>query len=92
LENNTLTVVEGLKVGHADDVKARTGCTVILFEPEADVACQARGGWPGSYDTHSIDVIKTFVKKNAVFLTGCDVFGFDTAIGIRCYLLERGLA
>jgi len=92
LTNTTLTAVEGLKVGHAQDEQARTGCTVILFEPEADVACEARGGWPGTYDTHSIDVTKTFVKKNAVFLTGGDVFGFDTAIGIRRYVLEHSLA
>lgn len=65
---------------------------MVLLEPEADVACEARGGWPGTYDTHSIDVTRTFVKKNAVFLTGGDVFGFDTAIGIRRFLLERGLA
>ena len=90
--NETLTAVEGLKVGHAQDEKAPTGCTVILFEPKADVACEARGGWPGTYDTHSIDVTKTFVKKDAVFLTGGDIFGFDSAIGIRRYLLERGLA
>jgi L-aminopeptidase/D-esterase-like protein len=90
--NETLTAVEGLRVGHAQNEHARTGCTVILLEPEADVACEARGGWPGTYDTHSIDVTKTFVKKHAVFLTGGDVFGFDTAVGIRRYLLERNLA
>ena len=90
--NASITAVEGVRVGHAHDERARTGCTVVLFEPEADTACEARGGWPGTYDTHSIDVTKTFVKKNAVFLTGGDVFGFDTAVGIRRYLLERGLA
>jgi len=92
LPNNTITAVEGLRAGHAHNDHARTGCTVVLFEPEADIACEARGGWPGTYDTHSIDATKTFVKKNAVFLTGGDVFGFDTAIGIRRYLLERGMA
>lgn len=92
MANLTLTAVEGLRVGHAHDERTRTGCTVVLFEPEADIACEARGGWPGTYDTHSIDVTKTFVKKHAVFLTGGDVFGFDSAIGIRRYLLERGLA
>ncbi len=90
--NVTITVVPAVRVGHAQNEQARTGCTVILFEPEADVACEARGGWPGTYDTHSIDVTKSFVKKHAVFLTGGDVFGFDTAIGIRRYLLERNLA
>jgi L-aminopeptidase/D-esterase-like protein len=39
-----------------------------------------------------VDVTKTFVKKHAVFLTGGDVFGFDTAVGVRRYLLERNLA
>jgi L-aminopeptidase/D-esterase-like protein len=90
--NETLTAVPGLKVGHAQNEQARTGCTVVLFDPEADVACEARGGWPGTYDTHSIDVTKTFVKKNVVFLTGGDVFGFDSAIGIRRYVLEQGMA
>lgn len=90
--NETITAVPGLRVGHAENEQARTGCTVIVFEPEADVACEARGGWPGTYDTHSIDATKTFVKKHAVFLTGGDVFGFDTAIGVRRYLLERDLA
>jgi len=92
LSNLTLTAVDGLRVGHAQNTEARTGCTVVLLDPEADVACEARGGWPGTYDTHSIDVTKTFVKKDAVFLTGGDIFGFDTAIGIRKYLLERGMA
>ncbi len=92
LNNETLTELEGLKVGHAHDEQAKTGCTVIIFEPEADVACEARGGWPGTYDTHSIEVTKTFVKKNAIFLTGGDVFGFDVAVGVRRYLLEAGLA
>ncbi len=92
MTNQTLTAVEGLKVGHAEDLQVRTGCTVVLFDPEADTACDARGGWPGTYDTHSIDIGKTFVKKHAVFLTGGDVFGFDAAIGIRRFLLEHGIA
>ena len=92
MNNETLTAVKGLKVGHAHDERAKTGCTVVIFEPEADVSCEARGGWPGTYDTHSIEVTKTFVKKHAIFLTGGDVFGFDVAVGVRRYLLEAGLA
>jgi L-aminopeptidase/D-esterase-like protein len=90
--NNTLTAVDGVKVGHAQDDNARTGCTVILFDPEADVACDPRGGWPGTYDTHSVDVGKTYVKKHAIFLTGGDIFGLDTATGVRRFLIEKKLA
>jgi hypothetical protein len=62
---------------------------VILFDPEADVACDARGGWLGTYDIHSIDMGKTYVKKHAIFLTAGDVFGFDSPIGVRQFLLEH---
>jgi L-aminopeptidase/D-esterase-like protein len=90
--NDTITAVEGVKVGHAQSDRARTGCSAILFSPPAIVACDARGGWPGTYDTHSIDVAKKYVRKHAIFLTGGDVFGFDSAIGIREFLLEEGEA
>lgn len=90
--NDTITAVEGVKVGHAQRSGARTGCSVVLLSPPSEVACEARGGWPGTYDTDSIGVGKKFLSKHAIFLTGGDVFGFDTAIGIRRYLLEQGEA
>jgi len=88
--NRTLTAIEGLTVGQAED-RAGTGCTVVLFDPMVDVACEARGGYPTTYDTHGIDVAKRFVKRHAVFLAGGDVYGLDSPIGIRRYLLERGV-
>jgi len=86
--NKTLTAIEGLRVGHAVD-KSGTGCTVILFEPMAEVAYEARGGYPTTFDTDGIDVGKRFVKRHAVFLAGGDVYGLDCPAGIRRYLLER---
>ena len=88
--NNSLTAIEGLSVGHAED-KAGTGCTVILFDPMAEVAYEARGGYPTTFDTDGIDVGKRFVKRHAVFLAGGDVYGLDCPAGIRKYLLERGM-
>ncbi len=88
--NRTLTSIEGLRVGHAED-RAGTGCTVVLLEPMVDVACEARGGYPTTFDTDGIDVAKRFVKRHAIFLAGGDVYGLDSPIGIRKYLLERGL-
>lgn len=58
----------------------------------ADVAVEARGGYPTTYDTHGIDVAKRFVKRHAIFLAGGDVYGLDSPIGIRKYLLEKGMA
>jgi L-aminopeptidase/D-esterase-like protein len=87
--NQTLTAIEGLRVGHAES-EAGTGCTVVLLEPMATVAYEARGGYPTTFDTDGIDVGKRFVKRHAVFLAGGDVYGLDCPAGIRRYLLEQG--
>jgi L-aminopeptidase/D-esterase-like protein len=90
--NESITAIEGLRVGHAQLSRRRTGCTVVLLPPSAEVAVDARGGYPGTYDTNSIEVGKKFLSKHAIFLTGGDVFGLDCAIGVRKFLLERGTA
>ncbi|MEM0270936.1 MAG: P1 family peptidase [Thermoprotei archaeon] len=86
-----ITSVGGIRVGHAHSEEARTGVSVVLFDSDFPVAYEARGGWPGTYDTDSISVAKTFIRKHAIFLTGGDVFGFDCAIGIRNFLVEQGV-
>src|SRR2546425_9581705 len=52
----------------------------------------ARGGWPGTYDTAASDLGKTFIDRHALLLTGGDVYGFDAVRGIRRFLLEHRLA
>ena len=75
--NRSLTAIEGLRVGHAED-RAGTGCSVILLDPMADVAYEARGGYPTTFDTDGIDLGKRYVKRHAVFLAGGDVYGLDS--------------
>ena len=38
--------IEGIKVGHAQDLEAATGCTVIISEEGATVGVDVRGGAP----------------------------------------------
>jgi L-aminopeptidase/D-esterase-like protein len=90
--NRTLTAIAGVKVGHAQDLKGRTGTTVVLLDPPAMAFADMRGGWPGSYDTAASGLGKTFLEYHALFLTGGDVYGYDAAIGIRRFLLEKRLA
>ena len=78
-------------MGHARDDKENTGCTVVLLDPMMEVACEARGGYPTTYDTDGIDVAKRFLKRHAIFLAGGDVYGLDAPSGIRKYLLEKGI-
>ncbi len=87
-----ITDVEGVRVGHAHDLRARTGATMVLFDEAWEAVCDARGGWPGTFDADSIGRGMTFARKNAVFLAGGDIYGFDTAAGVRRFLLEKGEA
>ena len=64
----------------------------MLLTPPAMAFADARGGWPGTYDTAASDLGKTFIERHALLLTGGDVYGFDAVAGIRRFLLERKLA
>jgi L-aminopeptidase/D-esterase-like protein len=90
--NATLTAIHGVRVGHAQDPRRRTGTTVVLLDPPAMAFADARGGWPGTYDTAASDLGKTFSDRHALLLAGGDVYGFDAVRGIRRFLLEKKLA
>lgn len=89
---STLTSMPGVRVGHATDLRRRTGTTVVLMDPPAIAFADHRGGWPGGYDTPASNLGKTFIERHAFFLSGGDIYGYDAAIGIRRYLLEKGFA
>ena len=90
--NATLTALRGVRVGHAQDLRTRSGTTAVLLDPPAMAFADHRGGWPGSFDSAASDLGKTFIDRHALFLTGGDIYGYDAAIGIRRFLLEEGLA
>jgi len=92
VRKRTLTAIRGVRVGHAQDLDRRTGATVVLFDRPAIAFADHRGGWPGSYDSASSNLGKTFIDRHALFLSGGDVYGYDCAIGIRRYLLEQKIA
>src|SRR6185295_13204863 len=86
----TITDVIGIRVGHAHDKRARTGCTVILCEPEGAVAgVDVRGAAPGTRETDLLEPGNLVERVNAVVLTGGSVFGLDAACGVVNYLEER---
>jgi len=81
--------VAGISVGHAHDLEALTGCSVVLCERGAVAGVDVRGGAPGTRET---DVCRpgTLVERvHAVLLTGGSSFGLDAAGGVMRYLHER---
>lgn len=83
-----LTAVPGLRVGHATDLEARTGCTVIIgpFRAAADI----RGMATGSRELAALSPLHVVPFANAILLTGGSAFGLDAAGGVVRWLEEHG--
>ena len=84
--NQTLTAIKGIKVGHATDSSARTGCTVILCPAGATAGVDVRGAAPGTRETDALRSGRLVQKAHAVLLTGGSAFGLDAAGGVVQYL------
>lgn len=83
------TDIEGIDVGHAQNLNAATGCTVILCEGGATAGVDVRGGAPGTRETDLLNPVNLVQKIHAVMLAGGSAFGLDAAAGIMQYLEEK---
>lgn len=81
--------IENLKVGHAQDVQARTGCTVVLCEKGAPAGLDVRGGGPASRESELLRPLANCDAIHAVVLSGGSAFGLDAAGGVMRWLKER---
>jgi L-aminopeptidase/D-esterase-like protein len=86
---NAITDVPGIRVGHAQDVEAITGCTVVLCEEGAVGGVDQRGGAPGTRETDLLRPMHMVEKAHAVMLAGGSAFGLAAADGVMSYLEER---
>ena len=85
-----ITDVEGIRVGHADNREAMTGCTVILCEEGAVGGVEIRGSATGTRQIDSLYPIHVVQQVHAILLTGGSSFGLDAAGGVVRYLEEKG--
>ena len=88
---NALTDVPGIRVGHAQNLDALTGCTVVLCEEGAVGGVDQRGGAPGTRETDALRPMHTVDKAHAVILSGGSAYGLDAAGGVMRYLEEKGV-
>jgi len=87
---NLITDVPGLKVGQAEDARARTGVTVILPDERAVAACDVRGGAPGTRETDALAPENLVDAVDAVVLSGGSVYGLGAADAVTAWLGARG--
>lgn len=83
-----ITDVPGIRVGHATDPEARTGCTVVLGPFRA--ACDIRGSATGTREAEAISHLHLVERADAILLTGGAAFGLGAADGVMAWLEEQG--
>jgi L-aminopeptidase/D-esterase-like protein len=88
--NETLTLVRGVRVGHAETVDGASGVTVTLFDRATPTVVDVRGGASATYDTASLGLDATFGRRWAIFFSGGSLYGLDAARGVRTRILESG--
>ena len=87
---NLITDVPGLKIGQAQDLRARTGVTVILPDARAVCGVDVRGGGPGTRETDALAPENLVDAVDAVVLSGGSVYGLAAADGVVAWLGARG--
>jgi L-aminopeptidase/D-esterase-like protein len=89
--SGSITQVSGIRVGQAHNLKARTGCTVILCPSDGAVCgVDVRGSAPGTRETDLLDPSNLVERVHAILLAGGSAFGLDAASGVMKFLEERG--
>lgn len=88
---NSLCDVPGIRLGHAHDLGARTGCTVILPEQPAVAGVDVRGSAPGTREVELLYPVRLISSIHGILLAGGSAFGLDAAGGVQKYLEERGI-
>lgn len=85
---SAITDVPDIRVGHAGDGDARTGCTVVLGPFRA--AHDARGAATGTRELATASPDHLVPRVDAILLTGGSAFGLAAADGVMGWLEEQG--
>lgn len=85
-----ITDIAGLAVGHFNDPRRPTGCSVLLCPAGAVCGVDVRGAAPGTRETDLLRPDNLVEQVHAVLLTGGSAFGLDAAAGVMRWLEERG--
>lgn len=86
----SITDVPGIRVGHAENMEALTGCTVVLAEEGMVCGVDVRGSAPGTRETDLLAPVNAVEEVHAIVLTGGSAFGLQAATGVMDFLEERG--
>lgn len=89
--NNSLTALQGVKVGHTTHLDKLTGCTVVLFDDWFPTAYKSYGGAPGTFNTDTLQTGKTFHDHNGLFIAGGSLTGLMSASEIMQVMIDKNI-
>lgn len=82
---------EKIRIGHSEDVKGKTGCTVFIFEEGAVACADMRGGARSTRQFDSISPFHIGERINAILFAGGSAFGLNSAQGVMQFLEEENM-
>lgn len=91
LKEISILDLPGLRIGHAQNTAAKTGVTVLLFDPGARVGIDISGGGPASRETPLAAPETADNPVNAIVLSGGSAYGLAASDGVMRYLEEHGI-
>lgn len=83
--------IPGIFAGHATDVEAATGCTVIICPAGATGAVDVRGGAPATRETDLLRPEETVQAVHAIVLSGGSAYGLAASTGVAEELERRDI-
>jgi L-aminopeptidase/D-esterase-like protein len=89
-QNNAITDVAGLIVGHYTDIDEVCGVTVVICPEGAVAGVDVRGSAPGTRETDLLDPVNLVERAHAIVLSGGSVFGLAASDGVVRWLAEQG--
>ncbi len=87
---NTITDVDGLLVGNAQDATLKSGVTVLTARQPFTAAVHVMGGAPGTRETDLLAPDKIVQEVDALVLSGGSAFGLGAAEGVMAGLHASG--
>jgi L-aminopeptidase/D-esterase-like protein len=88
--DRSITLVDGVLVGHSTDAERSTGCTAIICEHDAVAGVDVRGGATASHEIELLNPTGLVDRVQAIMLTGGSAMGLACTAGASLYMREAG--
>lgn len=87
----SITEIENILIGQAEDVEGGTGCTVFVCPNAMAAGLDIRGGGPASRESGLLDPLASAGVIHAVVLAGGSAYGLGAAGGVMELLKENDI-